>query len=459
MNTLPDTAPLGLLMFGAVFLVLPFGFPVAFTLIGTALTFAVIGYLFAGFDPFLVSTLPLRAVGLMENDLLQAIPLFVYLGVILQRTTLARELLEAMASLFGRRPGGLGISALLLGALLAPTTGAVGATVLTLGLLVLPNMLHAGYNRRFAAGIVCGAGTLGTVLPPSIILIVLADLMRGANAEGQNLRGIPVSGSLLVKDIYLGMLLPVGLLLLGYLLYALLVAWRRPGWCPPAAITSRVPMPRWRLALVIMLPLGFLSLLLGSIVTGRIYAVEAAALGAIAATIYALARRELTMARFAETVQMVMQLTGMMFALLLGASVFTLVFRGFGSDLLVHQLLGQVPGGLDGAVLAVFGIAFVFGFFLDALEIVLLVVPIAMPSLLAMGADPIWLSVLLAITVQTSFLMPPTGFALFFLRSVAPPELQTADIYRGAMPFIAIQLVVLALLVSFPLLATWLPHR
>jgi TRAP-type mannitol/chloroaromatic compound transport system permease large subunit len=279
---------------------------------------------------------------------------------------------------------------------------------------------------------VCGAGTLGTVLPPSIILIVLADLMRGANAEGQSLRGVAVSGSLLVKDIYLGMLLPVGILLLGYLLYALLVAWRRPAWCPPAEAASRVPMARWRLALVILVPLGFLLLLV---------------------------RRELTMARFAETVRMVMQLTGMMFALLLAASVFTLVFRGFGSDVLVHQLLARTPGGLGGAVFAVFGIAFVFGFFLDALEIVLLVVPIAMPSLLAMGADPIWLSVLLAITVQTSFLMPPTGFALFFLRSVAPPELQTTDIYRGALPFIAIQLVVLALLVSFPVLATWLPHR
>ena len=446
-------------MFAAVFLVLPFGFPVAFTLIGTALAFGVIGYLWYGFDLFLVSLLPLRAVGLMENDLLQAIPLFVYLGVIMQRTTLARELLEALARVFGKRPGGLGISALLLGALLAPTTGAVGATVLTLGLLVLPNMLDAGYDRRFAAGIVCGAGTLGTVLPPSIILIVLADLMRGANAEGQVLRGLPVSGSLLVKDIYLGMLAPVGILLAGYLSYALIVAWRRPGWCPPPPESSNAAVSRWRLAVIILVPLGFLLLLLGSIVTGRIYPVEAAAMGAIAATIYALIRGELTLVRFAETVRMVMQLTGMMFALLLAASVFTLVFRGFGSDVLVNQLLHQMPGGLAGAMVAVFGIAFVFGFFLDALEIILLVVPIAMPSLLALGADPIWLSVLLAITVQTSFLMPPTGFALFFLRSVAPPELHTTDIYRGALPFIAIQLVVLALLVLFPALATSLPGR
>ncbi len=459
--TLPETAPLGLLMFGAVFLLLPFGFPVAFTLIGTALTFSVIGYFVAGFDPFLLSALPLRAVGLMENDLLQAIPLFVYLGVIMQRTTLAQELLAALAGLFGRRAGGLGISALLLGALLAPTTGAVGATVLTLGLLVLPNMLNAKYDRRLAAGIVCGAGTMGTVLPPSIILIVLADLMRGANAEGQALRGVPVSGSLLVKDIYLGMLAPVGLLLLGYLAYVLVTAWRRPDRCPPPAAQAQpqVRIPRLRLAVIILIPLGFLCLMLGSIVTGRIYAVEAAALGAIAATVYALMRGELTLARLAETVRTVTQLTGMMFALLLGASVFTLVFRGFASDVLVHQLLQQVPGGLGGAIAAVFGIAFIFGFFLDALEIVLLVVPVAMPSLLGMGADPIWLSVLLAITVQTSFLMPPTGFALFFLRSVAPPELETADIYRGALPFIAIQLVVLSLLVAFPALATWLPGR
>ena len=455
--TLPASAPLGLAMFVAVFLVLPFGFPVAFTLIGVALAFGVIGYLFAGFDLYLVSILPLRAVGLMENDLLQAIPLFVYLGVIMQRTTLARELLEAMASLFGRRPGGLALSVLILGALLAPTTGAVGATVLTLGLLVLPNMLNAGYNHRFAAGLVCGAGTLGTVLPPSIILIVLADLMRGANAEGQTLGGLPVSGSLPVRDIYLGMLVPVGIILLGYLLYTLFVIWRRPAWCPPTGQSDRLPMSRVRLAVIIVVPLGFLVLLLGSIVTGRIYAVEAAALGAIAATVYALIRRELTLARFAETVRLVMQLTGMMFALLLGASVFTLIFRGFGSDQLVHRLLAEIPGGLNGALFAVLGTAFIFGFFLDALEILLLVVPIAIPSLIAMGADPIWLAVMLAISVQTSFLMPPSGFALFFLRSVAPPELTIADIYRGAPPFIAIQLIVLGLLVAFPMLATWLP--
>jgi tripartite ATP-independent transporter DctM subunit len=444
-------------MFAAVFLVLPFGFPVAFTLIGVALVFAFVGGLTTSFDPYLLSTLPLRAVGLMENDLLQAVPLFIYLGVILQRTTLARELLEAMASLFGAKPGGLGVSALLLGARLAPTTGAVGATVLTLGLLVLPNMLAGGYDRRFAAGLVCGAGTLGTVLPPSIILIVLADLMRGANAEGQTLRGLPVSGAMPAKDIYLGMLLPVAIILAGYLLYALAVAWRRPQWCPPSGAMTNAPRTKLRLALIILVPLGFLVLLLGSIVTGRIYAVEAAALGAIAATSYAAIRGELTLARFAETIRLVMQLTGMMFGLLLGASVFTLVFRGFGSDQLVHQLLGQIPGGYHGALGAVFGVAFVFGFFLDALEILLLVVPIAVPSLIAFGADPIWLAVLLAITVQTSFLMPPTGFALFLLRSVAPPELRTTDIYRGAPPFIAIQLVVLALLVAFPQLATWLP--
>jgi len=448
---------LALLMFASVFALLPFGFPVGFTLMGSALSFALIGNAFGVFDLPLLTALPQRIVGLMENDLLQAIPLFVYLGVIMQRTTLAAQLLEAMSGLFGSRAGGLSISTVILGALLAPTTGAVGASVLTLGLLALPAMLDAGYRRSLASGVVCSAGTLGTVLPPSIILIVLADLMRGANAEAQIMRGEDVHGSLVIKDIYLGMLGPVGVVLALYLLYVITVALLRPASCPPLPPERRQRLPWTRLLIVVIGPLAFIALLLASIVTGRIYTVEAAALGAIVATLYAALRRELDFERLGETVRSVMRLTGMMFLLLMGASTFTLVFRGLNGVQTVHALLGMLPGGLDVAIVAVFAVTFCFGFFLDALEIVLLVVPIAIPPLLALGAHPVWVTALMALTVQTSFLMPPSGFALFFLRSIAPRDLATRDIYRGALPFIVIQLVVVALLWRFPGLATALP--
>jgi tripartite ATP-independent transporter DctM subunit len=436
---------------------LPFGFPVGFTLMGSALSFALIGHGLGVFDLPLLSALPQRIVGLMENDLLQAIPLFVYLGVIMQKTTLAAELLEAMSGLFGARAGGLSISTVILGALLAPTTGAVGASVLTLGLLALPAMLGAGYRKSLAAGVVCSAGTLGTVLPPSIILIVLADLMRGANAEAQIMRGEDVHGSLVIRDIYLGMLEPVGIVLALYLAYVIAVALLRPASCPPLPPERRQRLPWSRLLVVVVGPLVFIALLLGSIVTGRIYTVEAAALGAIVATAYAWTRGELDIVRLAETVRSVMRLTGMMFLLLMGASTFTLVFRGLNGVPTVHALLAMLPGGLDVAILAVFGVTFCFGFFLDALEIVLLVVPVAIPPLLALGAHPIWITALMALTVQTSFLMPPSGFALFFLRSIAPRDLATRDIYRGALPFIIIQLLAVGLLWKFQGLATSLP--
>jgi tripartite ATP-independent transporter DctM subunit len=448
---------LGLLMFVSVFALLPFGFPVGFTLMGCALLFSVVGHVLGAFDLILLTALPQRLIGLMENDLLQAIPLFVYLGVIMQRTTLAAELLEAMSGLFGARAGGLSISTVILGALLAPTTGAVGASVLTLGLLALPAMLAAGYRKSLACGVVCGAGTLGTVLPPSIILIVLADLMRGANAEAQVMRGEDVHGALIIKDIYVGMLVPVGILLALYLVYVVATAALRPATCPPLPPERRKRLPWTRLVVVVFGPLAFIALLLGTIVTGRIYTVEAAALGAIVATVYAWGRGELDWTRWADTVRTVTRLTGMMFLLLMGASTFTLVFRGLNGVQTVHALLSMLPGGLTFAVVAVFAVTFCFGFFLDALEIVLLVVPIAMPPLLALGAHPIWLTALMALTVQTSFLMPPSGFAVFFLRSIAPRDVATREIYRGTLPFILIQIVVIGLLCRFPNLATALP--
>jgi tripartite ATP-independent transporter DctM subunit len=450
---------LGFAMFGAVFALLMFGFPVAFTLLGTGTAFAFLGAALGVFDLHLLSALPLRLVGLMENDLLQAIPLFIYLGVILQRTTLAADLLNGLGALFGKRAGGLGIATVLISALLAPTTGAVGATVLTIGLLAMPSMLKAGYDRSLASGIVCSAGTLGTILPPSIVLILLGDFMQGAYLEAQLARGKAIAQAMTIQDVFLGAMVPVGVLLCFYLAYVGANAIFRPASCPPVPEDQRKRLSFGRLIVTIVAPLGLLALMLALIVTGLAYTVEAAATAALVTTIYAWARRELDWQRMTETLHLVMRLTAMVFMLLMGASTFSLIFRGFSGDLFVEHLLSQVPGGISGAAAAVMAVCFCLGFFLDALEIVFLVVPIAMPPLLRLGADPIWLSILTAIDLQTAFLLPPFGFALFFLRGVAPREVKTTEIYRGVLPFIAIQIVMLALVWSHPRIVTYLPEE
>jgi tripartite ATP-independent transporter DctM subunit len=454
--TLPQS--LSLAMFAAVFAVLMLGFPVAFTLLGTAVAFAALGSMLGVFDFHLLSALPLRIVGLMENDLLQAVPLFLYLGVVLERTTLAADLLEGISGLFGRHAGGIGIASFIIGALFAPMTGAVGATVLTIGLLALPIMLEAGYDRRLASGIVCSAGTLGTILPPSIVLILLGSVMQGATIEAQLARGVSVVSALTIQDIYLGSLAPALLLLALYMAYVAGVAIWRPERCPPSAAYLANPPSAFALVLRLFVPLALILLMLASIITGLIYTVEAAASGAVGATIYALARGQLNIARLSETVRTVMRLTAMVFMLLIGATTFSLVFRGFEGDLFVTRLLGAVPGGTFGPVAVVMAVCFGLGFFLDALEIVFLVVPIAMPPLLFLGVDPIWLAVLTAINLQTSFLHPPFGFALFFVRGVAPKSIATADIYLGVIPFLLIQVVMLALVWMEPRLVTAIPR-
>jgi tripartite ATP-independent transporter DctM subunit len=444
-------------MFAIAFALLMLGFPVAFTLVGTAILMAALGSLLGVFDFHLLSALPLRVIGLMENDLLQAVPLFLYLGVVLERSTLAADLLEGMGGLFGARAGGIGIASIIIGALFAPMTGAVGATVLTIGLLALPSMLGAGYDKRLASGIVCSAGTLGTILPPSIVLILLASFMQSATVEAQLARGETVVNPLTIENLYLGAFGP-GVLVLGLgVAYVALVAYFRPERCPPAPAVLAHPPSFGALIFRLFVPLALIVALLGAIITGMMYTVEAAATGAIGATLYALARRQLTLRRLAETVQSVMKLTAMVFMLLIGATTFSLVFRGFSGDVYVTHLLSSLPGGTVGPVAVVMAVCFGLGFFLDALEIIFLVVPIAMPPLLFLGADPVWLAVLTAINLQTSFLHPPFGFALFFMRSVAPKSISTGDIYWGAVPFIFVQLIVLALVWAQPAMVTAIP--
>jgi tripartite ATP-independent transporter DctM subunit len=447
---------LGLLMLATLVVLLTTGFPVAFTLMGTAVGFALLGNALGFFDAHWLSALALRLLGLMNDDLLQAVPVFIYLGVILQRTTLSTDLLETMAALFGGRAGGMGISSIVLGVLLAPTTGVVGATVLTIGLLTLPSMLAAGYDRRFASGIVCCAGTLGTVIPPSIILIMLSTQMRLAARDAVAPGGGSVSINFL--QIFLGVLTPVAILLLAYLAYVIGVAYFAPHAAPAIPPHSRPQLTLRRVFVSLVVPLGLIGLMLASILSGRLYTVEAAAIGAIVITIYTLLRRELSWKRLGETVREVMRLSAVVFTLMMGAMTLTLVFRIMGGDVTIAKLLEQVPGGLHGATLLVLALSLALCLLLDALEILLVVVPLTMPTLLGLGGDPVWLAVMFAITIQSGFMMPPSGFAICFLRSVAPAEVKTQDIYLGVTPLIAIQVAVLALLWTFPSIATWLPQ-
>jgi len=445
----------GWLMLATLVVLIATGFPVAFTLMGTAVGFALLGNALGFFDAHWLTALASRVLGLMNDDLLQAVPVFIYLGVILQRTTLSTDLLETMAGLFGGRAGGLAISSIVLGVLLAPTTGVVGATVLTVGLLTLPSMLAAGYDRRFASGIVCCAGTLGTIIPPSIILIILSGQMRLAARDTV----VPGGGSVSVNflQIFLGAMLPVALLLCAYLAYAAGVAWFAPQAAPALRPEQRPKITLRRVIVSLVLPLGLIGLMLVSILTGKLYTVEAAAIGAIAITIYTIGRRELTWPRLGETVREVMRLCAVVFTLMMGAMTFTLVFRIMGGDVTITRLLAEVPGGLHGATLLVLALSLGLCLLLDALEILFVVVPLTMPTLLAQGGDPVWLAVMFAITIQTGFMMPPSGFAICFLRSVAPAEVKTQEVYAGVVPLLTIQVVILVVLWSFPSVVTWLP--
>jgi tripartite ATP-independent transporter DctM subunit len=446
---------LAALMFPAILLLLPLGFPVGFTVLGVAMTFAALGQLFGVFDLHLLSALPLRIFALMDNDILQAIPLFIYMGAIMERTQLARDLLGSLGAVFGSRPGGLAVATLVLGMLLAPTTGAIGATVVALGLLALPAMLRAGYDPRFACGLTAAVGTLGTVLPPSILLILLGDQIRIARSTADQVLGRASSAPFLMRDLYLGMVAPVALVIAGYSAVVLWQAMRSPTTVPPHAsfVSAR------RAAVNIVPPLAIIGTTLFAIVSGKLYTVEAAGAAAVAFTVLALVRRELSLPTLGEVTRLVTRIAGAMFLLITGAQTFSLVFRGFGGDVVTRELITGTFSSVSVAVPVVFGVMLIFGFFLDAIEIIFLVVPIVIPPLIVLGGDPLWLAVLVGVTLQTSFLLPPSGFALFFTRSVAPKDISMGTIYRGVRPFILLQVALLITVLLWPGLATWLPGR
>lgn len=444
-----------LIMFLAVCAALVMGYPVAFTLAGMALLFAALGIVLNIFDASLLLAYPDRVFGTMTNGTLIAVPLFIFMGVMLERSKLAEELLDNMALLCGRFPAGLGLSVVLVGMLMAASTGIVGATVVTMGLMSLPTMLKRGYDPGLAAGTICATGTLGQIIPPSIALVLLGDVLSSAYQQAQLSRGIFNAAPVSVGDLFLGAIGPGIVLVVFYLSYLIIIGRALPQLAPRA--DSLEPLSWRKLLLSIAPPILLILLVLGSIITGAATPTEAAGVGAMAATLLALGKGQLSWSKLYQIVQSSSKVTAMVFAILIGASLFSLVFRGFGGEHLIEQFFQQLPGGTFTALCVVMLVIFLLGFILDFIEITFVVVPLIGPVLLAMGVDPIWLGVMIALNLQTSFLTPPFGFALFYLRGVAPENVATRDIYRGVIPFIMLQLAVLLLLAVWPSLATWLP--
>lgn len=443
-----------LFLFAAVCLFLMLGYPVAFTLAGTALAFAVGGILAGGFDADFLAAMPGRLFGTINNATLIAVPLFILMGVILEKSRVAEELLDSMAKVFGGLRGGLGISVVVVGMLLAASTGIVGATVVTMGLLSLPSMLRNGYSPSLATGTICATGTLGQIIPPSIALVLLGDVLSNAYQQAQLNMNIFNPKTVSVGDLFMGALLPGLLLVFLYISYLLIYAFVKPE-SAPAADSQRITASEVTKSL--LPPLLLITVVLGSILAGAATPTEAAGVGAIGALLLAVLKGQMSMPLLAVAVRDTMKVTGMVFMILIGAAIFSLVFRGFGGEELIHGFFIDMPGGVMGATFVVMLAIFMLGFILDFIEITFVVVPIVGPILLAMGLDPIWLGIMIALNLQTSFLTPPFGFALFYLRGVAPDSLPTSAIYRGVIPFIIIQLLVLAALWVWPALATWLP--
>lgn len=450
---------LAALLFVSVVLVLLAGFPVAFSLGGTALIFAGIGIISGNFNEALLLGLPNRIYGIMTNETLVAVPLFVFMGVTLERARIAEELLETLSGLFGTLRGGLGISVTLVGMLLAASTGIVGATVVTMGLLSLPTMLKRGYSPEIAAGTICASGTLGQIIPPSIILVMLGDVMTTAYQQAQLEMGVFSPKTVSVGDLFAGALIPGLLLVLLYVLYILGVAFLKPGSVPAHRREDGEVVTAAKVLKALAPPLILIFAVLGSILNGLATPTEAAGVGGMGALLLAIGRGELNLERLRDIMRATLRISSMVFLILIGASIFSLVFRGYGGDDGVRAILEALPGGVIGAVVVVMVVMFLLGFVLDFIEITFVVVPIVGPVLLAMGLDPVWLGIMIAINLQTSFLTPPFGFALFYLRGVAPASVTTAQIYRGAIPFVAIQLVALLFIAIFPDLVTWLPER
>ena len=445
---------LPLLLFFVICLTLLLGFPVAFTLGGVSILFAFVASIFGAFEINLLETMPNRLFGIMTNATLVAVPLFVFMGVILEKSKVAELLLTSMSSLFSRYKSGLGISILFVGTLLAASTGIVGATVIAMGLISLPAMLARGYSEKVSTGLIAATGTLGQIIPPSIALVILGDVLATAYQQSQLKIGNYVAKSLSVGDLFMAAIVPGLILVFLYGLYFVFSLKKE-------VLTLDEDQKHenfFKLISTLIPPFFLIFAVLGSIITGIASPTEAAGIGALGAMFIALIHKKLNFKILKESTTQSAFISSMVFLILIGASIFSLVFRGLGGEELITEIFNSIPGGLFGSMILVMFLVFVLGFILDFIEITFIVVPIVGPILMAMGADPLWLGVMLAINLQTSFLTPPFGFALFYLRSVTPETIKTESIYKGVFPFIMIQILVLCLVAYFPLLATLLPE-
>ena len=455
---MPELLPL--IFFVVVCLVLMMGYPVALTLAGVSILFAGLGVLSGNFDVAYISLIPNRIYGVLVNQNLFAVPLFVFMGSMLEKSRIAEDLLKNMALVFGRIPGGLGISVIVVGMLLAASTGIVGATVVTMGILSLPTMLNTGYRPSLACGTLCATGTLGQIIPPSICLVLLGEVISNAYQQSQLNQGVFAPDFVSIGDLFAGAIIPGLLLVLAYAAYVFTVALFRPHDVPQVELDhTKLTKSEIGFALMkgLLPPVLLMIAVLGSILVGIATPTEAAGVGALGAILLALAKRELNIKVLHEVAIATTRITSMVYLILVGATIFSSVFRGFGGDLLIEQLLTDLPGGVIAATVIVMLVIFLLGFILDFIEITFMVVPLVGPILLAMGLNPIWLGVIIAVNLQTSFLTPPFGFSLFYLRSVAPDTITTGEIYRGVIPFVIIQLGLMLLLALQPGLVTWLP--
>jgi tripartite ATP-independent transporter DctM subunit len=453
---------LAVAMVVAVCALLLVGYPVALTLAGVSLGFAILGAALHVMNLALLGALPARIFGVMSNDVLLAIPLFIFMGVMLERSRIAEDLLETMARLFGALPGGLGFSVIVVGVLLAAAKGVVGATTVTMGLIVLPTMLRHGYDKALAAGTVAATATLAQIFPPATVLVLLGDQLSNSYQAAQLAQGNFAPQTVSVADLFAGAIIPGLVLVLLYLFYLIGIAiffpQKSPAIAPDPAAPHGFALAR-RLIAVLIAPIALILAVLGSILGGIATPTEAASVGAVGAILLA-ALRSGAAGLLMPVMVRTTQITSMIFVILIGATLFSLVFRGLGGDTMVERALTNLPGGVAGATLAVMAALFLLGFVMDAFEIIFVVVPIVAPVLLKMpGVDPVWLGIMMAVNLQTSYMHPPLGPTLFYLRGVAPPEVTTRHIYLGIIPYVLIQLAMLVALWFLPALATWLPHK
>ncbi len=442
-----------------LFLSLLSGYPVAFTISGVSLLFALLGSLFNVFDLAFVSALPNRIYGIMTNDLLISVPLFVFMGVMLQKSKIAEELLQAMGLLMQNIRSGLTVSVTIVGALLAASTGIVGATVITMGLLSLPTMLKEGYSPALATGTICAAGTLGQIIPPSIVLILLSDQISASYQQAQLALGNFSPEAVSVTDLFMGALIPGLVLVFLYIIWQIINSYINPSSVPlKIKKTEKEILKVYKTVfMALMPPLILIISVLGSILAGFATPTESAGVGAFGSIILAYLKKQLSFKVLKEVVETTAKTTSMVFIILVGAALFSLVFRGYGGDEIVANFLTNIKGGVVTSIIVTMIAIFILGFFLEVFEIIYVVVPIIGPAILMMGVDPLWFAIMIAINLQTSFLTPPFGFALFYLRGVAPKSVLTSHIYKGAIPFVLIQLLMLVILWFFPELATYLP--